>query len=113
MDNIFKEVGHGVEAVGKDIAHVIVEAVEYPAKAAKVMATVTKNYPSLKPTLTTVVTSGAKIGADLVGVIAAKGVSWTDDIALVADVEAFFKFITKTVTPEVEAIYGELNKDVA
>lgn len=112
MDNIFEEAGHGIEAVAKDIAHVVVEAVEFPAKATKVITTLMKDYPELRAELQTLVIDGQKALVDGVAAVGAKGLNWAEDVAVVGDVTAFARYFKDVFVPAVEKAYGELNTDV-
>lgn len=112
-ENVFEKIGHGVETVGKDIGHVIVEAVEFPAKATKVVSTITTDYPQLKTELLQLVTMGNTVLADGVLASAAKGLNWAEDVATVKDVLQLAEFFKNTFVPAVVAAYNTINSDVA
>lgn len=110
--NIFQEIAHGAEVVAKDVAHVVVEVVEFPAKGIKVFETIKTDFPILKPALLKLVTDGEALAADTTAVIGADGLNvtldlteWNQLLVIKADLTAAIK--------EVEAAYAQINGDVA
>ena len=45
MADVLKEVGEEIKTVAEDVAHVVVEAVEFPVKATKVIDTLSADQP--------------------------------------------------------------------
>lgn len=111
-DNVFQKIGHGIETVGKDIGHVIVEGIEFPDKAAKVINTVVKDVPQFKAELLTLITDGKSVLVDAMDAASAKGLNWTEDLSIIAAIEAFAAYFKNTFLPAVEAAYNEVNTDV-
>lgn len=111
-ETFIEKVEHGVETVGKDIAHVVVEVVKFPAKAEKVFATIETDFPVLKPALLKLVTDGETLAADTTAVISADGLNvtldlaeWNELLVIKADLGAAIK--------EIESAYTQINGDVA
>lgn len=91
----------------------IVEALSWTEKASAVLATVIKEQPDLKETLTELVSKAETIGADIVADAAGKGLNLASDAKTLADVEDFFKWFSSTVVPLIESVYGELKTDIS
>ncbi len=109
MDNPFEEIGHGVEVVAKDIAHVAVEVVEFPVKAEKVLNTIQTNWPVLKPEFTTLLADGAALAATTTAVFTGPSVTlavdeWNEIQKVIADVKA--------AVATTESFYASVNTDV-
>lgn len=110
-ENIFEEVGHDVKVAAEDVAHVVVEVVEFPDKLAKVLATGKKDYPKIKADLAALVSEGKTVFEDGIAAAGAKGLNWQEDLALVGQVETFASNF-KTFVVDVETAYTEINTDV-
>jgi hypothetical protein len=112
-ENVFQKIGHGVETVAKDLGHVVLEAVEFPDKAAKVIATVVKEDAPLKAQLLVLINQCKTTLGDGVDAVTQKGLNFAEDEQTVADVIALSKYVTETFVPLIEAVYTQLNQDVA
>lgn len=113
MENVFEEIGHGVKVAAEDTAHIVKEAVLFPAKAIAVVDTCISDYPELKPVFTQLVTEGSTIAGDVAKDYSEKGLDLADDEATLSAVKAFFTYFTGTVIPAIEKVYGQLNADVS
>jgi hypothetical protein len=112
MADVLKEVGEEIKTVAEDVAHVVVEAVEFPVKATKVIDTLSADQPELKAALATLVADGEAVSADVLQVVSADGTNivldlatWTAVTKLVSDGKAAVALI--------EQLYAQLNSDVA
>lgn len=102
-----------LETAAKDVLKVIESPVTLLVKAEKVIESVIKDQPLLKIAVTSVVTDGTTIAANLAGVIASRGANWVEDLALVKQIESFFtQDILAKLVPVVEQVYGELENDI-
>jgi hypothetical protein len=110
-DNVFQDIGHDVKVAAEDVAHVVVEVVEFPDKLAKVLSTGKNEYPKIKADLSALVTEGKTVFEDGIAAAAAKGLNWQEDLATVGQIEAFAANF-KTFVADVEATYNEINADV-
>lgn len=106
IEKIGDDVVHGVDTVAKDIGKVlgIVE------KTAKVADAFIKDEATLKPAITQTLEAAADIMGEIAKVVAEKGISWTDDAALVSQVETFFKTTVEGIlVPAVEKAYEDIS----
>lgn len=108
-EKIIGDIGKVGEDIGKGIAKVFTVV----DKTAKVLETVVADESAFKPALIAAVTGGVKIASDIAAAVADKGLNWTEDETLVADVEAYFKTtIEGSLVPEVEKLYGDIEADL-
>jgi hypothetical protein len=109
--NVFDEIGNVAKTVAKDVAHAVVETVEFPDKAVKVWETISADYPTLKPALLKVVTDSAAVESNVVEAVKDDGLNVTVDIQTWNSIKAV---ITDLVAArnEIEAAYNALNTDV-
>jgi hypothetical protein len=112
MEDVFRKVGDEIKDVAKNVAHVAVETVEFPVKAAKVISTLSADQPSLKSTLATLVSDGQAVSADVLQVVSADGANISVDLATWA---AITKLVAdgKAAVTLIETLYDQLNADVA
>ncbi len=111
-ETFIEKVEGGIETVAKDIAHVVVEVVKFPAKAEKVFATIETDFPVLKPALLKLITDGEALAADTTAVISADGLNVTLDLAEWNELLVIKADLTAAIT-EVETAYDQINGDVA
>ena len=111
-ETFIEKVEGGIETVGKDIAHVVVEVVKFPAKAEKVFATIETDFPVLKPALLKLVTDGEALAADTTAVISADGLNITLDLAEWNQLLVIKGDLTAAIA-EIETAYAAINTDVA
>ncbi len=112
MTDVLKEIGEKIEDVAKDVAHVVVETVEFPVKAEKVLSTLSSDQPQLKAALAQLVADGEAVSADVLQVVSADGTNISVDLATWA---AITKLVTdgKAAVALIETLYTQLNADVA
>ena len=110
--NPLEEIGHDVEVAAKDVAHVIVESVEFPAKLSKVLDTAKTEYPKIRADLKSLDQQGKSIFVDGVAAAGAKGLNWVEDVQIVTDITKFAEQF-KSFAADVDAAYAEINADVA
>lgn len=111
-EDVFEEIDHGIKEVAEDVGHVVVESVEFPAKATKVIDTAVKDIPAFKAELTTLITDAKTVFVDGMDAVSAKGLNWTEDTAVIASIVAFAVYFKTTFIPALEAAYTEVNADV-
>ena len=104
MSNIVK----GVEAVGKDVLHVV----EYPfVHAAQMVAVLTeamKDEPTVKQAIVGLVDQAEGVDVDAVAAIASKGINLADDLKALQDAASFFAYFKNSFLPVVEAAYKDI-----
>ncbi len=109
MTSILKDVVDSPVVLAKDIAKVFTIV----AKTDKVINTLVADRTEINTMLKAVLNGALAIGGDIATAIAAKGLNWTADTALVADVEAYFKNVIEAqLIPLVEKVYEEIKVDV-
>jgi hypothetical protein len=112
-ENEAEKILGGVEHVAEDIGKGVAKVFTVVDKTAKVLETVVADESTFKPALIATVTGGVKIAGDIAAAVADKGLNWTEDETLVADVEAYFKTTIEAVlVPEVEKLYGDIEADL-
>jgi hypothetical protein len=82
-------------------------------KADRVLNTVIADQPEIKAALLSTVNGALAIGGDISTAVAAKGLNWTEDAQVVADVEAYFKnTIEGKLVPLIESLYSDIAADI-
>ena len=109
MTSILKDVVDSPVVLAKDIAKVFTIV----AKTDKVIDTLVADRTEINTMLKAVLNGALAIDGDIATAIAAKGLNWTADTAIVADVEAYFKNVIEAqLIPLVEKVYEEIKVDV-
>ena len=114
MTNVVEKVGEAVVKAGKVVAEDLGKVFGVADKIVKVLGTMVKDEAALKPALIAATEQAAAIAASMAKVEAEKGLNWTDDAALLSQVETYFKTtIEGVLVPAVEKVYGDLKVAVA
>ena len=109
MTSILKDVVESPVVLAKDIAKVFTIV----AKTDKVVDTLVADRIEINTVLKAVLNGALAIDGDIATAVAAKGLSWTADTAIVADVNAFFKNVIEAqLIPLVEKVYNDIQVDV-
>jgi hypothetical protein len=109
MTSILKDVVESPVVLAKDIAKVFTIV----AKTDKVINTLVADRTEINTMLKAVLNGALAIDGDIATAIAAKGLNWTADTAIVADVTAFFKNVIEAqLIPLVEKVYEDIKVDV-
>ena len=109
MTSILKDVVDSPVVLAKDIAKVFTIV----AKTDKVINTLVADRTEINTMLKAVLNGALAIDGDIATAIAAKGLNWTADTAIVADVEAYFKNVIEAqLIPVVEKVYEDIKADV-
>ena len=109
MTSILKDVVESPVVLAKDIAKVFTIV----AKTDKVVNTLVADRTEINTVLKAVLNGALAIDGDIAMAVAAKGLDWTADTAIVADVNAFFKNVIEAqLIPLVEKIYDDIKVDV-
>jgi len=109
MTSILKDVVESPAVLAKDIAKVFTVV----AKTDKVIDTLVADRTEINITLKAVLNGALAINGDLATAITAKGLNWTADTALIADIEAYFKNVIEAqLIPVVEKVYADIKVDV-
>ncbi len=107
--NELDKAGAVIKDIAETVAHDVVEVVEYPIKAAKVVAVITTDYPALKPVLEKLLTEGKDAFAAVKHAAEDKGLNWTEDETAVNAVKALADFFVTQALPVIEKTYADLN----
>ena len=107
--NEFEKVGTEIKDAAETVAHDVVQVVEYPVKAAKVIAVITADYPVLKPVLETTLIKSKAALADGIAAAKANGLNWAEDKAVIAVIEDLADYFVATTIPATEKFYEDLN----
>jgi len=109
MTSILKDVVESPVVLAKDIAKVFTIV----AKTDKVVDTLVADRTEINTVLKAVLNGALAIDGDIATAFVAKGLDWTADTAIVADVNAFFKNVIEAqLIPLVEKIYDNIKVDV-
>jgi hypothetical protein len=109
ITSILKDVAESPVIIAKKIGEVFTII----GKADKVLSTVITEQPEIKLALLSTVNGALAIGGDISTAIAAKGLNWTADTQVVADVEAYFKnTIEGQLVPLIEKLYADIAVDI-
>ncbi len=109
MTSILKDVVDSPVVLAKDIAKVFTIV----AKTDKVINTLVADRTEINTMLKAVLNGALAIDGDIATAIACKGLNWTADTAIVADVEAYFKNVIEAqLIPVVEKVYEDIKVDV-
>lgn len=112
MSNVFTVIGHGIEVAAKDVAHAVVDVIEFLPKATAVLASAIKDQPEVKSAVIDLVKQAATVIADLGADAASKGFDLASDEKTLADAEVFFAYFQTTFIPLVEKLYSEVAADL-
>jgi hypothetical protein len=97
-----------------EVAKAAVKVFSILDKTEKVVDAVIKDEGPIKQVLQDVLKGALVTSADITAAIAGKGLNWTADTALVAQVEAYFKnTIEGELVPVVEKVYGDITTAAA
>ena len=109
MTSILKDVVESPVVLAKDIAKVFTIV----AKTDKVVDTLVADRTEINTVLKAVLNGALAIDGDIATAVAAKGLDWTADTAIVADVNAYFKNVIEAqLIPLVEKVYDNIKVDV-
>jgi hypothetical protein len=111
MDNIFQKFEHGVEDVAKDLGHVVVEVVEFPAKLEAVRKTADTEYPELKADIAAFEQAVIAFGTPGLAAVTSGFTNVSADITAIQDVPTLLA-AGKRLYTDVEAAYAAINADV-
>jgi hypothetical protein len=116
MNNVFAEIGQGVEVAVKDVVHGAEEVLTVGGKVLKVIADVKAMSPEFKSNLATLVNDAKAIATPLAPVVASGGQNVVADLAALAPVtEDVLKLVKDFIAflPSVEAALKKVAADVA
>jgi hypothetical protein len=109
MTSILKDVVESPVVLVKDIAKVFTIV----AKTDKVIDTLVADRTEINTVLKAVLNGALAIDGDIATAVAAKGLDWTADTAIVTDVNAYFKNVIEAqLIPLVEKIYDNIKLGV-
>jgi hypothetical protein len=108
MSNVFIEVGHVAETVGKDI----IKAVDYLPHVISLLDTAIKDEPEVKTLIATLVTQASAVISTGTAAVSGEGVNLTADLATLASAEAFFTYFKNTFIPAAEGLYKDIAADI-
>jgi hypothetical protein len=109
MTSILKDVVESPVVLAKDIAKVFTIV----AKTDKVIDTLVADRTEINTVLKAVLNGALAIDGDIATAVAAKGLDWTADTAIVTDVNAYFKNVIEAqLIPLVEKIYDNIKLGV-
>ena len=117
MNNVFVEIGHGVETAVKDVVKGAEEVLSIGGKVLKVISDVRSVSPEFKSNLATLVDDAKAIAIPLAPVVASGGENVAADlVALAPVVKDVMKLVKDFITflPSVEAalktVYADIEK---
>lgn len=116
MNQVFAEIGHGVEVVAKDVAKGATEALTVGAKVIKVIADVRAMSPEFKSNLAMLVDDAKAIALPLAPVVASGGENVAADVtAVVPVIEDVMKLVKDFLAflPSIEAALKKVDADLA
>jgi hypothetical protein len=107
--SILKDVAESPVFLAKEVGKIFTII----GKADKVLNTVIADQPEIKTALLNTVNGALAVSGDISTAIAAKGLNWTADTQVVADVEAYFKnTIEGQLVPLIEKLYADIAVDI-
>jgi hypothetical protein len=101
-----------VEKVGEKILHGVEAPFKFIVRAERVLETAIHDQPELKSTLTTLVQKCENIGVDAMRNVGERGLDLSDDLKTAEAIADLGLFISSTLVPLVERLYGEIKTDV-
>ena len=116
MNQVFAEIGHGVEVAAKDIAKGATEVLTVGAKVIKVIADVGAMSPEFKSNLATLVDDAKAIAVPLAPVVASGGENVAADVAAILPVVGDVMKLVKdflAFLPSMEAALKKVDADLA
>jgi hypothetical protein len=115
MNNVFAEIGHGVEVAVKDVVHGAEEVLTVGGKVLKVISDVKAMSPEFKSNLATLVDDAKAIATPLAPVLAGGGENIAADLAALAPVTKDVMKLVKdfiAFLPSVEAALKKVTADM-
>jgi hypothetical protein len=100
------------EKIGEDILHGIEEPVLFIDKAIKVIDTAVKNQPEMQADFKTLVSQVEGLSASVGVDVAERGLNPTDDLTTLQKIKTLCAFVTGTLGPDIEKVYGQIKTDL-